>query len=312
MKLGASIACYRWMLDAHRRRDRPEHRTFGWRPAFLQSASPPPVDAPRWEWMLEKVVELGLEGFYFHPVELGDEATARAFGAEMRAHGLTFNGGLGVNWAATADEWDGHDHAYAREQIEMNAIAGSSIATTTHLRAPDHNHFSTDPPIERQIDRAIRNFRTLLPMCAEAGVTLALENHMDYRLTEVAAIVEGVGSPWMKITLDTANSFLVLEDPLEGAHRAAPHTVVVHLKDFSSHPLTETWEPEFHWAPVGRGDSPIAEILDLLEAEAPDPDSLLAQIETGPPPHQDPDQWLRAGIAHVRTTASDHFPNQAT
>jgi hypothetical protein len=44
------------MLDAHRRRDRPEHRTFGCRPAFLQSVAPPLIEAPRSEWMIEKVV----------------------------------------------------------------------------------------------------------------------------------------------------------------------------------------------------------------------------------------------------------------
>ena len=59
----------------------------------------------RWDWMLEKTRDLGLEGFYMHAADVGDGPAVQAFGARMRAAGLTFNGGLTANWAATADEW---------------------------------------------------------------------------------------------------------------------------------------------------------------------------------------------------------------
>lgn len=311
MKLCISTACYRWMLDPHRRRDRPEHRNFGWPPAFLQTDPPPQAGVRRHDWMLAKTRELGLEGFYMHAADVGDRATVEDFGARMRAAGLIFNGGLTANWAATADEWDREYRERAIEHVELNARSGATIATVTHLMAGVHNHFTTDPPINEQIERAIRNFSTILPACRQHGVTLAFENHMDYRLSEVVTIVRGLDSEFARITMDTANPFLVLEDPLDGAQLAAPFTVAVHLKDFTVHPLTETWEPELHWAPVGRGDSPIAEILDLLQAEAPNPDELLAHIEIAGLPQTDPDRWVRASIAHLRRHAADHFPNQA-
>ncbi len=299
------------MLDPHRRRDRPEHRNFGWPPTFLQTESSPKPGVMRHDWMLHKTRDLGLEGFYMHAADVGDGPTVEGFGARMRAAGLIFNGGLTANWAATADEWDSEYRERAIEHVELNARSGANIATVTHLLAGVHNHFSTDPPIGEQVERAIRNFSTILPACRQHGVTLAFENHMDYRLSEVVAIVKGLDSEFARITLDTANPFLVLEDPLEGARLAAPYTVAVHLKDFTAHPLTETWEPELHWAPVGRGDSPITEILDLLQAEAPNPDELLAHIEIAGLPQTDPDRWVRASIAHLRRHAADHFPNQA-
>lgn len=299
------------MLDPHRRRDRPEHRNFGWPPTFQQTESSPEPGVMRHDWMLHKTRDLGLEGFYMHAADVGDGPTVEGFGARMRAAGLIFNGGLTANWAATADEWDSEYRERAIEHVELNARSGANIATVTHLLAGVHNHFSTDPPIGEQVERAIRNFSTILPACRQHGVTLAFENHMDYRLSEVVAIVQGLDSEFARITLDTANPFLVLEDPLEGARLAAPYTVAVHLKDFTAHPLTETWEPELHWAPVGRGDSPITEILDLLQAEAPNPDELLAHIEIAGLPQTDPDRWVRASIAHLRRHAADHFPNQA-
>lgn len=299
------------MLDAHRRRDRPEHRNFGWPPAFLQTEDPPGPDVTRWDWMLAKTRSLGLEGFYMHAADIGDGQTVEDFGARMRAAGLIFNGGLTANWAATPDEWDLEFRDLAIEHVALNARGGVRIATVTHLMAGIHNHYTTDPPIDEQIERAIRNFSTVLPACRQHGVTLAFENHMDYRLSEVVAIVQGLDSDFARITLDTANPFLVLEDPLDGAQLAAPYTVAVHLKDFTFHPLTETWEPELHWAPVGRGDSPIAEILDLLQAEAPSPRQLLAHIEIAGLPQTDPDRWVRASAEHLRRHEAAHFPNQA-
>lgn len=311
MKLCISTACYRWMLDAHRRRDRPEHRNFGWPPAFLQTEVPPEPDVTRWDWMLAKTLDLGLEGFYMHAADIGDGPTVEDFGARMRTAGLIFNGGLTANWAATPDEWDRDYRETAIEHVELNARSGATIATVTHLLAGVHNHFTTEPPIDEQIERAIRNFSTVLPACQQHNVTLAFENHMDYRLSEVVAIVAGLDSDFARITLDTANPYLVLEDPLEGARMAAPYTVAVHLKDFTVHPLTETWEPEMHWATVGRGDSPIPEILDLLQAEAPDPHNLLAHIEVAGLPQTDPERWVRASAEYLRRFQADHFPNQA-
>ncbi len=311
MKLGLSTACYRWLLDEHRRRDRPEHRNFGWPPAFLQTEAPPPPGTARWAWMLDKTRELGLESFYMHAADVGGAAEVRRMGEGMRAAGLEFNGGLSANWAADADEWDREWRSGAIANVALNAAAGASIATVTHRLPGKHNHFTTNPPVSEQIDRAIRNFRTLLPACETHGVTLAFENHMDYRLGEVTALVQGLGSEFARITLDTANSYLVLEDPLEGARLAAPYTAAAHLKDFTLHPLTETWEPELHWAPVGRGNAPIAQVLDLLAAQAPNPDGLLAQIETAGLPQTDPDRWVRAGAAHARRLWARHFPTQA-
>jgi sugar phosphate isomerase/epimerase len=264
----------------------------------------------RHDWMLTKTRQLGLEGFYMHAADVGDGPTVEDFGARMRTAGLIFNGGLTANWAATADEWDREHRQRAIDHVELNARGGATIATVTHLMAGVHNHFSTDPPVGEQIERATCNFSTILPACEEHGVTLAFENHMDYRLSEVVDLVQGLDSDFARITLDTANPFLVLEDPLEGALLAAPYTVAVHLKDFTVHPLTETWEPELHWAPVGQGDSPISEVLDLLQAEAPNPNELLAHIEIAGLPQTDPDRWVRASISHLRRNAADHFPNQ--
>ena len=183
MRLGASIACYRWMIDAHRRRDRPEHRNFGWPPAFLQSNVPPAIHESRAEWMLEKSVELGFETFYTQAADVGDRDTVQAFGERMQSAGVILNGGLSANWAASTDEWDREWQDKVVAQVALNALGKVTVAAVTHLMAGIHNHFTTDPPVEQQIDRAIRNFGSVLPVCEEHGVTLAFERATQPRLS---------------------------------------------------------------------------------------------------------------------------------
>ncbi len=69
------------------------------------------------------------------------------------------------------------------------------------------------------------------PMAERAGITLVLENHEDFTGPELAAIVEAVDSPAVKILYDYGNSQMVLEDPLKALEATLPHVRSVHVKD---------------------------------------------------------------------------------
>ena len=65
------------------------------------------------------------------------------------------------------------------------------------------------------------------------GVTLALENHGRFagRSDQVRDIIERVGSPALRVNLDTGNFLPVGQDPLEAARDLADLIVLAHLKD---------------------------------------------------------------------------------
>ena len=160
-------------------------------------------------------------------------------------------GNATFNIAASAEEWEGGEYHSTIQQIWRCAWGGATVAAAVHNQAVRHNHFTKDPPIEVQLERAIANFSSLMPVCAEYGVVLAWENHIDYRLAEIVQVVEAVDSPWLRINLDTANPIAVIEDPLEGARLAAKYAVNMHLKDMRLQPATGTGEPRVSWAPLG-------------------------------------------------------------
>lgn len=65
----------------------------------------------------------------------------------------------------------------------------------------------------------------------ECGVLLGLENHWGLGRTAagVLRIVEAVGSPWLRVTLDTGN---FLEDSYAQMKALAPHAVLVQAKTY--------------------------------------------------------------------------------
>lgn len=81
----------------------------------------------------------------------------------------------------------------------------------------------------------------LLPLLRDAtahardhGVTLAIENHIDFLADELLELVETVDSPWLGVCLDTANNLRMLEDPAVVIEKLAPLARATHIKDITA------------------------------------------------------------------------------
>lgn len=68
-------------------------------------------------------------------------------------------------------------------------------------------------------------------VAAGEGVSLAIENHIDYDADEILRLIEEVDSPFFGATLDTANFLRVLDDPVAATEKLAPHVLATHIKD---------------------------------------------------------------------------------
>ncbi len=334
MKLGLSQASYRWVCYPHLRYDTPEYRFSERRLPYFTSVDPPADLYKPVPWLLERVAAHDLRSLYMVAGWLLDDDGARAFGAELEARELEFLASASANLAATEDEWgDGRYDRSARanngltyrlskvnpgwtggtqfervaRSIELAALAGAKIIVVVHEAATLHNHFTKDPPIGEQIDRIVRNMRTLLPVAEEHGVVMAHEAHMDYRVSELIDVLEALGSPWLRHNFDFANSISVIEDPLDAARRAAQYTVMTHIKDMRVEPLTTIGEPIFYHTPIGSGDVAVHEILGVLQADAPDPDGLQNCLEIPTMPEYDPEAWVVESLRWLRSECAEFW-----
>lgn len=84
---------------------------------------------------------------------------------------------------------------------------------------------------EQAFGWVIEAIEKCLPRAEECGVLLGLENHWGLGRTAagVLRIVESIGSPWLRVTLDTGN---FLEDSYSQMEALAPHAVLVQAKTY--------------------------------------------------------------------------------
>jgi sugar phosphate isomerase/epimerase len=128
-------------------------------------------------------------------------------------------------------------------------------------------------------DAMLRHARAILiseaPKAADAGLTIAIENHQDLRSDELLALAEAAGNN-VGLVLDTGNPFAVGEDPIAFVSRAADRIRHVHLKDYVSQFTPEGFR--LVRCAIGDGCVPFAELAAVLDERSP---SLTASIEVG-------------------------------
>ena len=102
----------------------------------------------------------------------------------------------------------------------------------------------------------------LKPIVEEYAISVAIHTAF-FTADEYVRIMQAVDSPYIGLCLDTANAFLVLEDPLKFAAKVVPWVKNTHLKDSCIY-LTDEG---MHWlggSPLGRGTVNLPAIIDLL------------------------------------------------
>jgi len=104
------------------------------------------------------------------------------------------------------------------------------------------------------------------PLAESLGIVLVLENHEDFTGPELAAIVEAVDSPAIKILYDYGNAQMVLEDPVKALEATLPHIHSVHVKDHVMVRADDAPSGQLTVAgvPMGEGFLPIKAITQRL------------------------------------------------
>ena len=177
-----------------------------------------------------------------------------------------------LGWAYDYCSDDPEEHKRRRENFKdflndsckpLGVRIVGTCATATH-------RWLADPPLSEQLDRMAENIRPLAVMAQDYGVSIAIENHADYRGTEIAQVIQKIGKPNVGARLDTANSFWTFEEPIDAAKALAPMTITTHIKDLQVGRFAK-WKG----VPLGQGHVALDVIIgDLLANNAPDPENL--------------------------------------
>ncbi|HLF33821.1 MAG TPA: TIM barrel protein [Cyclobacteriaceae bacterium] len=104
----------------------------------------------------------------------------------------------------------------------------------------------------------------LLPELKKRRIILAIENHDRLKARDFEDIIKTAGSDWVGICLDSVNSMGAGEGLEEVFRLLGPHTVNLHIKDFT---ITRIWHMMgfvIEGVPAGKGMLPIAGIVGKL------------------------------------------------
>jgi 3-oxoisoapionate decarboxylase len=122
-------------------------------------------------------------------------------------------------------------------------------------------------PREELITRVIPMLQDAAQAAGEHGVTLALENHIDFTSTEMVRILEAVDSDHLRVNFDTGNTIRLFEDPVEAAERLAPFTISTHTKDIATRVKGGAPSENFTWwpsCPIGEGVIDMPGVVEAL------------------------------------------------
>jgi len=183
---------------------------------------------------------------------------------------------------------------------EMNDLIPKARRTgATVMRIVASSLMFRGEPHGPQIEAVAAMLKESVKIAEAHGVTLAIENHIDYTSAEIVEILDRVGSKALRVNFDTGNTLRMMEDPVAAARRLAPYTVATHTKDLDAcrHVRPEEWY-FFSSVPVGTGLIDIPGVAKALKAGGYD--GMLAVESDHHKDNQDEDRLVAESVAYLK------------
>src|SRR5262245_137340 len=185
---------------------------------------------------------------------------ARKLRATAEAQGMYVEGSIrGPKDKADLDRFDA--------EIAVAKEAGANVVRTVMLGGRRYETFHTAKEYAAFAESALASLRLAAPVMARHKVTLAVENHKDYRTDELIDVMRAIASEHVGVCVDTGNSIALLERPSETAAALAPWAASCHLKDMG----VELSDDGFLLSevPLGDGFLDLKEVVGVLKKARP-------------------------------------------
>jgi sugar phosphate isomerase/epimerase len=233
------------------------HRLFG-------EIYPNQVDpGKRWkfEQSIEEAIRVGAEGVSLETCFMPDfdaDYLAR-LKDKLDANGLERM----VGWGHP-DGLEGGKKPEAAKEIEQHFTTMKAVGATV-MRIVGSSLMFRNEPHGPQIEQISKILKETVKKAEDAGIRLAIENHIDFTADEILEILSNVGSRYLGVNFDCGNTLRVFEDPVEAAKKLAKHTYATHIKDIE--PATGSPNDWTFWAsaPAGKGIIDIPGVVKALK-----------------------------------------------
>ena len=132
------------------------------------------------------------------------------------------------------------------------------------LHAPLLRFVIDDSGYEPDRDTVISVIKNHLKLLSQKGIKLGIENHDRFKARQIAAIIDAVSDEHVGVCLDCVNSLGAGEGIEHVARMLAPHTINLHLKDYTIKRLHHKMGFVVEGCPAGTGMTEIPWLVDLV------------------------------------------------
>ncbi|MBI3472418.1 MAG: sugar phosphate isomerase/epimerase [Candidatus Solibacter usitatus] len=158
--------------------------------------------------------------------------------------------------------------------------AGALCVRTACLGGRRYETFATLADWKKFVEGARAGVTRGLAICEKHRMPFALENHKDWTVDEMAALMKEFSSEYLGVCLDTGNNISLLDDPMDVVERLAPYAISTHLKDMG----VESYKDGFLLSemPMGEGFLDLKRVVQVIRAARPKTRITLEMITRNP------------------------------
>ncbi len=164
---------------------------------------------------------------------------------------------LEVHGGGALGKWSKYE-----DTMQQAATLGCKVVGCTFgmLMRPDK--IATLDAWDEHTKQCEARLRELAPLAKSLGLTIGVENHLDFSVEELRDLIKRVNSPHVGVIFDVGNTIGTLDDPTEAADILGPYTVATHYKDFAIEEVARGFR--FTMVPLGCGSLRLPEITARL------------------------------------------------
>ncbi|MAG93746.1 MAG: xylose isomerase [Planctomycetaceae bacterium] len=249
----------------------------------------------KFEQCINEAVRLGVEGISLETCFMpgfDDDYLAR-LKDRLDEHGLERM----VAWGHP-DGLEGGANREAAREIEQHLATTLAVGGNV-MRIVGSSLMFRDQPHGPQIKALSEVLSESVKRAEDAGVRLAIENHIDFTSDEILELLNNVDSEFLGVNFDSGNCLRVFEDPVEAARKLAKHTYATHIKDINpgmGSPLDWTF-----WAsaPAGGGIIDMPGVVAALSEGGYD-GMLCVEIDFLKDPQDDETEAVEQAVGYLK------------
>ena len=214
-----------------------------------------------------EVATLGIEGIDFHARLLGSPKEA----AGLIQEALSASGRI-LSGLSLGNDFCQDDSAEFRRQVdtvkEWLPVAHAVKAPVSRIFGGSVSDRDDAAATEKSLQQVLDGLGEVVREAERYDIVLALENHggMPCTAEEQVRVIEAIGSPCLRATIDVGNYMEGGQEGHVGTAIAAKYAAYVHFKDFRKRPTqSKPWGWDIEACTVGKGDVDHRACLEALK-----------------------------------------------